>query len=613
SCSTVEGCDAELRRLKPWLVNIKAQAPACPVICVGTHADTLPSSGPNRDTIIANIRTRIETMIPSTRLPGDCRILIQSALEAFKVKGHHDLPVLQWYQLRKMATDAGLNMNDEKLSQAVRFLHESGVLLHFDDSTYRLNNLYFIDPQWLCRMMAQIVTVKEIKRVHPVGRDAAISVLLFTGKRITEEDRHFIFPVSQIPQYLRILEKFEIVLPQKNDELLIPCRLPDIAARDVTELAPTWSPVCIRCLSSPLDSGLALWLASTTSLTRILPRAMHPARPRNLLLVVIDRSSITLRSQHPEDGQAGHVCLLAASGDWNRRRRRHSCPLYDEAFFLLQTFEEATPEGGEGLQLAGPALALTARLPASPDRPTISMLFARQSLSQQQQQQPHQARSSSSAVVFHTFSFDDIVNEAGIAEAIRCFAETGHPELVPLSSLAPDVTLSDLPARLQLDSNRLELVQTQDHLLGQPNTTRPVRSEDFQPKQRGIPQPTRLLRQERRPSLSGWITRHWSGCWLWNAGPNQLVLELAPMGALHQLLQQKRIRDRGLQHRLMHQVTQGLAFLHAAIPIIYRDLKLDNAHSIDPLFKKGCPDWPHLELIINRCLIRREAEQATGR
>ncbi|PAA77610.1 hypothetical protein BOX15_Mlig015348g2 [Macrostomum lignano] len=783
SCFTVEGCDAELRRLKPWLVNIKAQAPACPVICVGTHADTLPSSGPNRDTIIANIRTRIETMIRRPGFPEiveyvevnairdnasveRLRTVIQSALEAFKVKGHHvmgqmvpesyvkletlvmerarntgqDLPVLQWYQLRKMATDAGLNMNDEKLSQAVRFLHESGVLLHFDDSTYRLNNLYFIDPQWLCRMMAQIVTVKEINGFIRSGvmRQSDLG-LLFTGKRITEEDRHFIFPVSQIPQYLRILEKFEIVLPQKNDELLIPCRLPDIAARDVTELAPVrrHSNLVTRLYQMPFIP-IGFWPRLVARLYNIIDE-IYPAPCTQLDLGTSSSSSSTAASSPcaPSILKMGKRVMFAcwqppATGTAAAAATAAS---YDEAFFLLQTFEEATPEGGEGLQLQVPLCPNGAYLlaqiadnidvvieewyPGLTDRtvtgecilqksaPCVaccSRLNIRSPKSQQQQQQPHQARSSSSAVVFHTFSFDDIVNEAGIAEAIRCprFAETGHPELVPLSSLAPDVTLSDLAARLQLDSNRLELVQTQDHLLGQGSFGSVYRAEynggpcavKIFSLATGDTPTYRLLRQESgilsrldHPALVRMLA---VGC-----RPYQLVLELAPMGALHQLLQQKRIRDRGLQHRLMHQVTQGLAFLHQR-SIIYRDLKLDNvlvfslstertvvnvklsdygisrfatpygfsqpegtpgyrapevingevyglsadvyslgivlygivtngrhpfenscfrdefdeatlkATSIDPLFKKGCPDWPHLELIINRCLIRRE-------
>lgn len=46
--------------------------------------------------------------------------------------------------------------------QAVQFLHESGVLLHYDDASLKLKDFYFIDPGWLCRMMAQIITVRQI-------------------------------------------------------------------------------------------------------------------------------------------------------------------------------------------------------------------------------------------------------------------------------------------------------------------------------------------------------------------------------------------------------------------------------------------------------------------
>ena len=46
--------------------------------------------------------------------------------------------------------------------QAVNFLHESGVLLHYDETTLQMRDFYFINPGWLCRMMAQVVTVPEI-------------------------------------------------------------------------------------------------------------------------------------------------------------------------------------------------------------------------------------------------------------------------------------------------------------------------------------------------------------------------------------------------------------------------------------------------------------------
>ena len=44
----------------------------------------------------------------------------------------------------------------------MNFLHESGMLLHYDETTLQMRDFYFINPGWLCRMMAQVVTVPEI-------------------------------------------------------------------------------------------------------------------------------------------------------------------------------------------------------------------------------------------------------------------------------------------------------------------------------------------------------------------------------------------------------------------------------------------------------------------
>lgn len=37
-----------------------------------------------------------------------------------------------------------------------------GVLRHFDEASNQLKDLYFIDPAWLCHMLAQVATVEEI-------------------------------------------------------------------------------------------------------------------------------------------------------------------------------------------------------------------------------------------------------------------------------------------------------------------------------------------------------------------------------------------------------------------------------------------------------------------
>ena len=55
-------------------------------------------------------------------------------------------------------------------SQAVNFLHECGVLLHYDDLQSKLSELYFLDPEWLCTLMAHIITVPEINSfISPEG------------------------------------------------------------------------------------------------------------------------------------------------------------------------------------------------------------------------------------------------------------------------------------------------------------------------------------------------------------------------------------------------------------------------------------------------------------
>ena len=44
------------------------------------------------------------------------------------------------------------------------------MLLHYDDPSLR--DLYFLDPQWLCDMLAHIVTVKQVHSYIKNGKTA---------------------------------------------------------------------------------------------------------------------------------------------------------------------------------------------------------------------------------------------------------------------------------------------------------------------------------------------------------------------------------------------------------------------------------------------------------
>ena len=55
----------------------------------------------------------------------------------------------------------------------------TGVLLHYDDTS--LQDIYFLDPQWLCDVLASVVTIREINSLAKSGQCLSLS-LVYTVK-----------------------------------------------------------------------------------------------------------------------------------------------------------------------------------------------------------------------------------------------------------------------------------------------------------------------------------------------------------------------------------------------------------------------------------------------
>ena len=110
--------------------------------------------------------------------------------------------------------------DDDELRTVTHFLHEVGSLLHYDDRRHNLDDLYFVDPQWLCKLMSAIVTVEQKNPYlkHGILKTRNIPILF----------RDKLYPAKYMYQYLTLLHRFEIALPldREHSRILVPSLLP---------------------------------------------------------------------------------------------------------------------------------------------------------------------------------------------------------------------------------------------------------------------------------------------------------------------------------------------------------------------------------------------------
>ncbi|XP_063987510.1 leucine-rich repeat serine/threonine-protein kinase 1 [Diachasmimorpha longicaudata] len=335
-----------------WLVNIQSRAPNSPVIIVGTHYDVsneqsevlqqyirdkfinvvdaekcgLPKV---METIEVSCKTRhnikmlcnlIYDVVFSLKSPGSKELLLEQrvpasylALEDVVVQLAHDRklsgadPVLradQYYaavnnelqKLHKSFRDLA------ELHQATLFLHENGIILHYDDAT--LKDLYFLDPQWLCDMLAHVVTIREI---NPFARAGIMKL----------DDIQHVFKSSTISSVdtqgyiVSLLNKFEVALTWDYRTLLIPSLLPteeDIQRNN-------------QIIKIPLKSrGWHVRTKKITSPTNVLDSMIGDRRNSRHLDLTRNNKTSTLTSRPQPDCSVTRLLLMSyfPSGFWSR-------------------------------------------------------------------------------------------------------------------------------------------------------------------------------------------------------------------------------------------------------------------------------------------------------
>ena len=633
--------DAGVEELKPWLDNIALRAPKSCVFIVGTHLDEFPArdrayadkllksaaamaskfSGKLqiKELLGVGLKKQLENvnilresiyncaaqyevereLVMGQMVPASYHILdkhIQDLQKEVRIGARE--PIMHREEYKSLICQLNLSdiQEEDELKTATLFLNNVGTLLHYDDRSHNLDELYFIDPRWLCDMMAKIVTVKE---KNPFIVDG---ILHIKNVQFLLHDQKF--PAKYFKQYLTLLDRFEVAFALDSQRIIIPSLLPKRRPAGIDIRDPSGHPLYTRyVLFTSTCTPPGFW-------SRLISRIMHSVSRLQFILdqhiVPSDKSTpdewgTGSMFEHQDDGPDDIVCSLKQM-DLSQVRMQywHTGIFYNdgEVQFRVESLrhsKQCTRENREGVLIAaspnihgrmmiGQLVDLTASLFRDwYQGGTVEQVVPCYECMKMKRPLPFEFRTDSCLAL--------IAKNQSVIQCQYSRHDSLKNHTASLLDIVPDLLLFDLSPQFVLKSSDFTYEENRESILGkggygtvyrgvcrgQPVAIKKYQSIDAEDSFSELRREAILLEKFHHPCLVCLV----GVC----VHPSMaLVLEEAPMGSLERpLIKLRQAIHRVVIHRIAAQVAAAIRFLHNS-GIIFRDLKAGNVllWSLDP-------------------------------